>query len=48
MFNEGNEDFEPIYLLATALDPNLRLFLTEEQSRILLRHVDKVSKEMVT
>lgn len=47
MFEESSSKFDSIYLLATALDPTLRMFIFPEQVSIIQRHINDVMTDMV-
>jgi len=39
IMDPNDQEFEPIYVVATALDPRFRLVLTEEQTNAANRHI---------
>lgn len=47
LFNEANPKFDATFLLATAMGPNLRMFITSEQTSILRRHIVKIMRQLV-
>ncbi len=48
LLNETHESFDSLFLTATALDPNLRLFINGEQKNLVRRHIKKAMRDMVT
>lgn len=47
MTEESGESFDSSFMTATALDPNLRLFVKGDMIAVVRRHLKKVMKEMV-
>lgn len=47
MIDENDPYFDCIYLLGTALDPNMRSFLSDDQKQTVLRNVTGTIADLV-
>ena len=45
---ESDPKFDCMFLLATAIDPNLRCFISDSQAEVMLRNVEQVMFDVVS
>ena len=45
---ESDPKFDCMFLLATAIDPNLRCFISDTQAEVILRHIEQVMFDLVS